>query len=207
MLSGGAACPCLVLLTLWAPPAVIEDAWDRRPRALGPEGSFCTAWSELVWGGGGTRACPRVELWVRGVAPARTGLCLLLPPAPSPPPPMAADPSVWVQGPSGGAQPCPGQGDGAHGGVGALELLTLSFCVQLCSKRGWFCNAGGAAAVGRRGKCWSLWGLPSGGATAVPPPQSPPGCPRHCCSPTSLLRASGSASAHRAPCTKRQTDR
>ncbi|KAM9273660.1 LOW QUALITY PROTEIN: general transcription factor 3C polypeptide 2 [Cariama cristata] len=55
----GSACPLSVLRTLWAPPpgegtallAVTWDAQDTCPRALGPEGSFCTVSSELVWGG------------------------------------------------------------------------------------------------------------------------------------------------------------
>lgn len=44
-------------------PAIPWDALNTCPHPLGLEGSVCTVWSELGRGGG-TCACPGVELWV-----------------------------------------------------------------------------------------------------------------------------------------------
>lgn len=44
-------------------PAIPWDALNTCPHLLGLEGSVCTVWSELGRGGG-TCACPGVELWV-----------------------------------------------------------------------------------------------------------------------------------------------
>lgn len=139
VLSGGAVYPLLVLLYALGPTsgegwlllAVTRDVQDACPRALGPGGSFCAV--RCGRRGVGAGACPWLELWFLGpdarevpIDPRLHGAVLVL--------------TTPMQG-AGGTQQCPGQGSwGRQGGPAALELLTLSLCVQLCSKRGLFCK-------------------------------------------------------------------